>query len=114
MAMEAAECCIVWVPACAIPAAVRIADDSASRRGSPVFEIDERVPHGYHGPSMAAPGYHLYYLTVLAGPADQRSMTFSFDPAHAWVRDALSSQPVDPRLPLTSAPGTAAEQGPSR
>jgi 5-deoxy-glucuronate isomerase len=61
------------------------------------------VPHGYHGPSMAAPGHHLYYLNVLAGPAAQRSMAFSFDPAHAWVRDALASQPVDPRLPLTSA-----------
>jgi 5-deoxy-glucuronate isomerase len=60
------------------------------------------VPHGYHGPSMAAPGHHLYYLNVLAGPAEQRSMAFSFDPAHAWVRDALASQPVDPRLPLTS------------
>jgi 5-deoxy-glucuronate isomerase len=61
------------------------------------------VPHGYHGPSMAAPGHHLYYLNVLAGPAEQRSMSFSFDPAHAWVLDALASQSVDPRLPLTSA-----------
>ena len=26
------------------------------------------VPYGYHGPSMAAPGYDLYYLNVLAGP----------------------------------------------
>lgn len=60
------------------------------------------VPHGYHGPSMAVPGHHLYYLNVLAGPAEQRSMSFSFDPAHAWVRDALASEPVDPRLPLTS------------
>jgi len=61
------------------------------------------VPRGYHGPSMAAPGHDLYYLNVLAGPAEQRSMAFSFDPAHAWIRDALSAQPVDPRLPLTSA-----------
>ena len=60
------------------------------------------VPHGYHGPSMAAPGHHLYYLNVLAGPAEQRSMSFSFDPAHAWVRDALASDPIDSRLPLTS------------
>ncbi len=27
------------------------------------------VPHGWHGPSMAAPGYDLYYLNVMAGPA---------------------------------------------
>ena len=26
------------------------------------------VPHGYHGPSMAAPGYDLYYLNVMGGP----------------------------------------------
>ncbi len=71
------------------------------------------VPHGYHGPSMAAPGHHLYYLNVLAGPAEQRSMTFSFDPAHAWIRDALESQPVDPRLPLTSpADGSRQEAHP--
>jgi hypothetical protein len=37
-------------------------------------------------------------------------MTFSFDPAHAWVRDALASQPIDPRLPLTFA--EASEAGP--
>jgi 5-deoxy-glucuronate isomerase len=72
------------------------------------------VPHGYHGPSMAAPGHHLYYLNVLAGPAAQRSMAFSFDPAHAWVKDALASQPVDPRLPLTSAAAAAAEPAPPR
>ncbi len=61
------------------------------------------VPHGYHGPSMAAPGHHMYYLNVLAGPAAQRSMAFCDDPAHAWVRDSWHSQAVDPRLPLTSA-----------
>ena len=27
------------------------------------------MPHGYHGPSVAAPGYDLYYLNVMAGPA---------------------------------------------
>ena len=26
------------------------------------------VPHGWHGPSIAAPGYDLYYLNVMAGP----------------------------------------------
>ena len=30
------------------------------------------MPHGYHGPSMAAPGYDLYYLNVMAGPASGR------------------------------------------
>jgi 5-deoxy-glucuronate isomerase len=61
------------------------------------------VPHGYHGPSMAAPGHHLYYLNVLAGPAAERSMAFCDDPAHAWIRGSWQSQQVDPRLPLSSA-----------
>ncbi|HEU4571985.1 MAG TPA: 5-deoxy-glucuronate isomerase, partial [Candidatus Limnocylindrales bacterium] len=26
------------------------------------------IPHGWHGPAMAAPGYDLYYLNVMAGP----------------------------------------------
>jgi 5-deoxy-glucuronate isomerase len=44
------------------------------------------VPHGYHGPCMAAPDYPMYYLNVMAGPADQRAMAFCDDPAHAWIR----------------------------
>ncbi len=60
------------------------------------------MPHGYHGPSMAAPGYDLYYLNVMAGPA-LRSWQFRDDPRHAWVRATWSGQPIDPRLPLASA-----------
>lgn len=60
------------------------------------------VPNGYHGPSMAAPGYDLYYLNVLAGPAPQRTMAFRDDPAHAWIRGSWADQPVDPRAPMTS------------
>jgi 5-deoxy-glucuronate isomerase len=59
------------------------------------------VPHGYHGPSMAAPGYDLYYLNVLAGPADQRTMAFCDDPAHTWVRGTWAAQQPDPRLPMS-------------
>jgi 5-deoxy-glucuronate isomerase len=55
------------------------------------------IPHGYHGPSMAAPGYDLYYLNVMAGPGE-RAWLVSFDPAHEWVRATWESQPVDPRL----------------
>ncbi len=61
------------------------------------------VPHGWHGPSMAAPGYDLYYLNVMAGPGDARVWAICDDPAHAWVRGTWDGQPVDPRLPLTSA-----------
>ena len=55
------------------------------------------IPHGYHGPSMAAPGYDLYYLNVMAGPGE-RAWLASDDPAHAWVRGTWADQPVDPRL----------------
>ncbi|MET8141889.1 5-deoxy-glucuronate isomerase [Sphaerisporangium sp. NPDC005288] len=61
------------------------------------------VPHGYHGPSMAAPGYDLYYLNVLAGPAGERSMAFCDDPRHAWIRAGWQGQAVDPRVPMTTA-----------
>jgi 5-deoxy-glucuronate isomerase len=71
------------------------------------------VPHGYHGPSMAAPGHHLYYLNVLAGPAAERSMAFSDDPVHAWIRGSWESEQADPRLPLTSAGPAAGSCGPA-
>jgi 5-deoxy-glucuronate isomerase len=58
------------------------------------------VPHGWHGPSMAAPGYDLYYLNVMAGPAATRAWLICDDPAHAWVRASWRGQPVDPRLPM--------------
>jgi 5-deoxy-glucuronate isomerase len=61
------------------------------------------IPHGWHGPSMAAPGYDLYYLNVMAGPAAERAWLFCDDPAHAWIRGTWRGQPTDPRLPLTSA-----------
>jgi 5-deoxy-glucuronate isomerase len=58
------------------------------------------MPHGYHGPSMAAPGYDLYYLNVMAGPGE-RAWRFTDDPAHAWIRDTWAEQELDPRLPMT-------------
>ncbi len=65
------------------------------------------IPHGWHGPSMATPGYDLYYLNVMAGPGAERAWLICDDPAHGWVRDTWAEQPVDPRLPLT----TTSEQG---
>ena len=65
------------------------------------------IPHGWHGPSIAAPGYDLYYLNVMAGPADERAWRFCDDPAHAWVRGTWRDQDLDPRLPLTSSSPTA-------
>jgi 5-deoxy-glucuronate isomerase len=60
------------------------------------------VPHGYHGPSVAAPGYHMYYLNVMAGPGEERAWKIVDDPEHAWLRGTWESQAVDPRLPLRS------------
>jgi 5-deoxy-glucuronate isomerase len=61
------------------------------------------LPSGYHGPSMAAPGYDLYYLNVMAG-AGERAWQFTDDPAHAWIRDTWEGQEVDPRLPMLARP----------
>jgi 5-deoxy-glucuronate isomerase len=59
------------------------------------------TPHGFHGPSMAAPGYDLYYLNVMAGPAQDGRWLVTDDPAHHWVRSSWHGQQVDPRLPMT-------------
>ena len=57
------------------------------------------LPRGYHGPSMAPPGYDLYYLNVMAGTV--REWNFVDDPQHAWIRDSWAEQEMDPRLPMT-------------
>ena len=59
------------------------------------------MPYGYHGPSVAAPGYDLYYLNVMAGPAEDSVWLMTDDPHHTWVRQTWEGQEVDPRLPMT-------------
>ncbi|MEG8180440.1 5-deoxy-glucuronate isomerase [Nocardia terpenica] len=78
-------------------------DENVAVRDGDVF----LVPRGYHGPCIAAPGYPMYYLNVLAGPADERSMAFCDDPAHGWVRGTWAGQPTDPRCPVTDHRGRA-------
>ncbi|MDR2379051.1 MAG: 5-deoxy-glucuronate isomerase [Bifidobacteriaceae bacterium] len=78
--------------------------------GSPGREIDVLaevrhgdvvlVPFGWHGPSMAAPGYDMYYLNVMAGPGRERAWRISDHPDQAWIRQTWEGQAVDPRLPL--------------
>jgi 5-deoxy-glucuronate isomerase len=58
------------------------------------------IPSGWHGPSMAAPGYDLYYLNVMAGPGAERAWQICDDPAHAWVRGTWAERDIDPRLPF--------------
>ena len=53
------------------------------------------IPEGYH-PVVAAHGYNVYYLNVLAGSA--RSLAASDDPDYAWVRQTW--QEKDPRVPM--------------
>lgn len=87
---------------------------------SPAGEIDTNVivrtgdialvPHGYHGPAVAAPEYDLYYLNVMAGPDQERVWQVTDDPAQAWIRGSWKSLPPDPRLPYRAGsltgPGT--------
>jgi 5-deoxy-glucuronate isomerase len=66
------------------------------------------VPRGYHGPTVAAPGYPLYYLNVMAGPNPERTMAIVDDPAYAWIRGSWESSTPDPRCPMTTAGGAGA------
>jgi 5-deoxy-glucuronate isomerase len=59
------------------------------------------VPYGWHGPAVAAPGYDMYYLNVMAGPGPERVWNITDDPAHGWVRQLWESESIDPRLPYT-------------
>lgn len=58
------------------------------------------VPHGYHGPCVAAPGYDMYYLNVMAGPSTDLVWLAPDDPTHHWVRQSWQDQAPDPRLPM--------------
>ncbi|MFF3909936.1 5-deoxy-glucuronate isomerase [Streptomyces sp. NPDC001848] len=62
------------------------------------------IPDGWHGPSIAVPGHDMYYLNVMAGPDPDRAWLICDHPDHAWIRDTWPAQPVDPRLPLYTAP----------
>ncbi|WP_420370063.1 5-deoxy-glucuronate isomerase [Curtobacterium sp. L1-20] len=57
------------------------------------------VPYGWHGPAVAAPGYDMYYLNVMAGPDPERVWNITDDPAHGWVRQTWEHETLDPRLP---------------
>ncbi|MDG9702083.1 5-deoxy-glucuronate isomerase [Streptomyces sp. DH37] len=66
------------------------------------------VPDGWHGPSVAAPGHDMYYLNVMAGPGEERAWLVRDHPDHAWIRRDWEGRPVDPRLPLYTAPAAPA------
>ncbi len=57
------------------------------------------VPSGYHGPAVAAPGHHMYYLNVMGGPV--RAWDITDHPDQAWIRDTWDALPIDARLPFS-------------
>jgi 5-deoxy-glucuronate isomerase len=44
------------------------------------------VPYGWHGPAMAAPGFDMYYLNVMAGPGEERAWKITDHPEQTWIR----------------------------
>ena len=66
------------------------------------------VPRGYHGPCVAAPGYPLYYLNVMAGPGPEpddgvrRRPAARLDPRHVGDDGARSALPDDPAAGTTA------------
>lgn len=70
------------------------------------------VPFGWHGPCVAAPGFDMYYLNVMAGPPrenGERAWLISDHPEHAFVRGSWDGQSVDPRL--TTGYGSSPQKG---
>ncbi len=76
-------------------------NDTVTLRDGDVYIL----PAGFHGPSIAAPEYPMYFLNVLAGPAPDRTMAFCDDPSHHWIRESWKTQRIDPRIPMTSDKG---------
>jgi 5-deoxy-glucuronate isomerase len=75
---------------------------SAGHQIEVLEEVHDRdtvlVPYGWHGPCVAAPGFDMYYLNVMAGPGAERAWKITDHPDQAWVRSTWESQEVDPRL----------------
>jgi 5-deoxy-glucuronate isomerase len=64
---------------------VQVVYDERTERAQIVRDGDVvAIPSGYH-PVVAAPGYSLYYLWVMAG--EGRELAPFFDPRHAWIQD---------------------------
>lgn len=80
-------------------------DDEAGRSATIVRDGDvAAIPSGYH-PVVAAPGYTLYYLWVMAGVG--RAMHPHLDPHHAWVDDPGLPPAADRPADAPSAESTA-------
>lgn len=79
-------------------------DDREFKVDSVIYDQDVvLVPHGYHGPVAAAPGYDLYFFNVMAGNDPDRTWLISDDPNQEWIRGTWEKQQPDSRLPYTAA-----------
>ena len=64
---------------------VQLIYDDRNERAQVVHDGDVvAIPSGYH-PVVAAPGYSLYYLWVMAG--EGRELAPFFDARHAWIQE---------------------------
>lgn len=81
-------------------------DETVTVRDGDVFLI----PRGFHGPCVATPGHTMYYLNVMAGPAE-REWRVCLDPAHEWLAGALGALAPDPRCPLVTVDGPRTARG---
>ena len=82
----------------------------ADRRDRRVRDHDVvLVPHGYHGPCVAAPGYEMYYLNVMAGPGAERDAGVLRRPGARLGARHLGEHAHGPPLPddLGGGPGGA-------
>lgn len=70
-------------------------DDNLAVHDGDIYLVDR----GYHGPCAAMPGFPMYYLNVLAGPGEARTMGFCDDPKYADIRDSWKKESPDPRVP---------------
>jgi 5-deoxy-glucuronate isomerase len=69
---------------------VQLLYDDTGERAHIVHDGDAiAIRSGYH-PVVAAPGYQLYYLWVMAGEGREFALTPHFDPRHAWVQKMRS------------------------
>ena len=62
------------------------------------------IPRGYHGPCVAAPGHTMYYLNVMAGPAERAWRCASIPHTSGWASSWARSRRT-PDAPLVTADG---------
>ena len=75
-------------------------DDNVSVHDGDIYLVDR----GYHGPCSAMPGFPMYYLNVLAGPGEERTMGFCDDPIYSDIRESWKKELPDPRVPWRIKP----------